>query len=72
MNERIKELALQAGYKDSGAVGITGMDDFLARFSDLIVQECIQVTANKQSVWPFAYLDFVELLMNHFKDNDES
>ena len=43
MNERIKELAKQAGYKHPDAVG--RCEDFayfsLEKFSELIVRECI-------------------------------
>lgn len=48
MNERIKELALQAEFKvyEGGRVGTPGYGDYikdgaLEKFADLIVQECI-------------------------------
>lgn len=55
MNERIKELALQAGYKHPNAVGMC--EDYayfsLENFAELIVQECADIVAN--SYLPDAY-----------------
>ena len=40
MNERIKELALQAGFKTDRLGHLFGGDD-IEKFAELIVQECI-------------------------------
>jgi len=48
MNERIKELALQAqkvvGYTDGGYTEIKALDQ--EKFAELIVKECIQAVKN--------------------------
>jgi len=36
MNERIKALAEQAGFSESGIKGIVGAEDFLERFAELV------------------------------------
>ena len=43
MNERIKELALQAGYKDLPTVRLAFYGFDKEKFAELIVQECIGV-----------------------------
>ena len=44
MNERIRELALQAGaaYNDDHAVSL--LDDEIEKFAELIVKECMELT----------------------------
>jgi hypothetical protein len=42
MNERIKELAEQAGYKPIGTFGDELMEIYNKKFAELIVTECIE------------------------------
>ena len=42
MNERIKELALQAGFKTDKHGHLFGSDD-IEKFAELIVRECIGI-----------------------------
>lgn len=39
-HELIMSLAKQAGYEQSGARGIVGMDDFLQKFAELLIDDC--------------------------------
>lgn len=43
MNERIKELAEQAGM---GPMGIAFSSEIMTKFAELIVQECIDIAKN--------------------------
>jgi hypothetical protein len=43
MNERIKELALQAGHKPLGTFADELMDIYNKKFAELIVEECANV-----------------------------
>lgn len=43
MNERIKELAEQAGYKDLPTVRLAFQGFDKEKFADLIIQQCIQL-----------------------------
>ena len=45
MNERIRELALQAGYKPLGTFADELMDIYNKKFAELIVQETIKQMA---------------------------
>lgn len=45
MNERIKELALQAGFKTDRIGHLFGGDD-IEKFAELIVRECNKVIVN--------------------------
>lgn len=47
MNERILELALQAGYKDSPTVRLAFQGFNKEKFAELIVKECIKVIDDK-------------------------
>jgi hypothetical protein len=66
MNERIKELAEQAGavFTDSHAASL--LDGEIERFAALIVRECAEVAAN--TVWEAEGVDFglVEECYKHF------
>ena len=46
MNERIKELALQAGYKHLPTVRLAFQGFDKQKFAELIVKECAQVAAD--------------------------
>ena len=53
MNERIKELAEQAGaefYADTILVNGKDADDLMRKFAELIVRECINVASNAKSL----------------------
>jgi hypothetical protein len=39
MDKRIKELAEQAGFQNSGGVGFIGMERFLTQFAELVRQD---------------------------------
>ena len=62
MNERIKELALQAGFKTDRLGHLFGGDD-IEKFAELIVQECIDI--NKQEL---AFNAF-ERLFNRYQEH---
>jgi len=46
MNERIKELALQAGAVFTDVHAVSLLDDEIEKFAELIVRECIQAVKN--------------------------
>lgn len=46
MNERIKELAEQAGYKDLPTVRLAFQGFNKEKFAELIVRECINIARN--------------------------
>jgi hypothetical protein len=46
MNERIKELAEQAGFYNMGIGLIIGIEEYHQKFAELIVRECLEI-ANK-------------------------
>jgi cupin superfamily acireductone dioxygenase involved in methionine salvage len=64
MNERIKELAEQAGYKHPDAVGIC--EDYAyfdhKKFAELIVREC----AKRVDYWESRQGEHTEDLLKHF------
>ena len=41
MNEKIKELAKEAGFNQMGIWNIIGIDEYNERFAELIVRKCI-------------------------------
>lgn len=43
MNERIRELSEQAGFNEMGIWNIVGIEEYHAKFAELIVQECVEV-----------------------------
>ena len=64
MNERIKELATQAGlqpFEDCGPGYVYKME----KFAELIVQECMQVAKNIKNVGGNCYVD--NMISNHFE-----
>lgn len=44
MNEKIKELAKEAGFNQMGIWNIIGIDEYNERFAELIVRQCIKST----------------------------
>jgi hypothetical protein len=42
MNERIKQLAEQAGFNQMGIYNIIGIEEYHQKFAELIVRECIR------------------------------
>lgn len=42
MNERIRELAEQAGFDHMGIGLVIGIEEYHQKFAELIVQECIE------------------------------
>ena len=77
MNERLKELALQAGFETNGAIYTVGnyqngheyfwaedfIEDELKKFAELIVKECIEL--NQQEL---AFNAF-ERMLNRYKEH---
>ena len=63
MNERIQQLAEQAGFIDRGTNHTAYMNFDHEKFAKLIVQECIEI--NKQEL---AFNAF-ELLMNKYQEH---
>ena len=51
MNERIKELALQAGFKTDRIGHLFGGDD-IEKFAELIVKECADIAEKWYSDYP--------------------
>ena len=51
MNERIKELALQAGFKTDRIGHLFGGDD-IEKFAELIVKECADIAEKRYSDYP--------------------
>ena len=72
MNERIKELALQAGFIDRGSNHTAYMGFDHEKFAELIVQQCMQrlkTTGGEESFYSnkvMNYLDCIEDLKLHF------
>ena len=59
MNERIKQLAEQAGYPDYMTYG---QDKVLERFAELIVLECAVIVGSMEE----PHQDIAELVKQHF------
>ena len=64
MNERIKELARQAGFVDKGNNITAYMNFDHEKFAELIVRECMQVTVNYPH--PVTKLTAAEHIARHF------
>ena len=58
MNERIKELAEQAGFYHMGIGLIIGIEEYHQKFAQLIVVECAKVS--EQSQWLEAKGEYYE------------
>ena len=61
MNERIRELALQAGFKTDRLGHLFGGDD-IEKFAELIVREC----ANRIDYWESRQGEHSDDLLKHF------
>jgi hypothetical protein len=61
MNERIKELAREAGFNHMGIGLVIGIEEYHQKFAELIVRECIEVVG-KATASPNGY----QALMKHF------
>jgi hypothetical protein len=74
MNERIKELAEQAGMTDDKYGMFFAKDKHdedgvdLEKFAELIVKDTMQVVANQLP--SNQYLDVAHAVIEHYKDND--
>ena len=70
MNERIRELAAQAGAsRRAGVGGLVFRDSELEKFAELIVKECMAVAAKQRKPANLNYNPgerFVEDLRQHF------
>jgi len=44
MNERIRELAEQAGFNEMGIWNVIGIEEYHEKFAELIVRECAEFT----------------------------
>jgi hypothetical protein len=70
MNERIKELAVQAGAETwsrapmRAVTGLAFTDENLEKFAELIVRECAEVAADRDA------LDIYEEIREHFGVSD--
>ena len=62
MNEQIKELALQAGWRfaDEATGNFSEYDKRLEKFAELIIRECANVAADHDA------LDIYEEIREHF------
>ena len=70
MNERIRELARQAGLTDF-VLTVTGMDNEVERFAELMVRECANTIKNNQwakdnQAWSKGMIYSAELIKEHF------
>ena len=70
MNERIKELAIEAKLISSESNGFdpTRLSIAQQKFAELIVKETMQVVANQLP--SNQYLDVVHAVIEHYKDAD--
>ena len=73
MNERIKELALKAGFKNYGGTSlyspyIEGMElnDELQEFAELIVRECARVDSEMNNPDHVDGKSFNQTILEHF------
>ena len=64
MNERIKELAEQAGFIDRGTNHTAYMNFDHEKFAELVVKETMQVVANQLP--SNQYLDVADAVIKHF------
>ena len=68
MNERIKELAIQAGMiiGDDSNFDMAKFMPKEVKFAELLVKETMQVVAN--NLPPNTYLDVADAVIEHFKE----
>lgn len=66
MNERIKELAEQAGFHVAPYDGIND-NDMIKKFAELIVHECAKLTLDyKSDQYYNGWLDYRDEIRKHF------
>ena len=51
MNERIKELAIQAGFDHMGIGLVNGIEEYHQKFAELIVRECADQIVSQGKDW---------------------
>jgi hypothetical protein len=70
MNERIRELILQAGFPKFGEMYVVTDSEELKRFADLILEECRKVLTEEYQKTPIEccghLLRLDEAILNHF------
>ena len=69
MNERIREVWIKAAREDSDPDNWDTQEQFIERFAELIVKECIQVGGPEDSYrdeWFEAKADSVSKIKQHF------
>ena len=72
MNERIKQLAEQAGFqyiKDEGIGWAGNYNDSLPKFAELIVKECMEVASPNYMDTPEDSAYYVELAIDRIADH---
>ena len=72
MNERIKELALQAGYAPLPGFDFANdlQEVFLQKFAELIVQECVRVALKERVDESDIYSESNPLVFEYLKGNN--
>ena len=69
MNQRIKELAEQAGFNHMGISLVIGIEEYHQKFAELIVAECIEIAqdrANFPGFPPNDVNDIIDEIREHF------
>ena len=66
MNERIRELALQAGYKPIGTFADELMEIYNKKFAELIVQECVSICKDKERPNLYGVREVETAIKQHF------
>ena len=66
MNERILELALQAGYKDSPTVRLAFQGFNKEKFAELIIRKCAELNFRELGLSGSASFDVSRMIKQHF------
>jgi hypothetical protein len=67
MNERIRELAEQAGFDHMGIWKIIGIEEYHQKFAELIIRECAELTLDhKNDDYYAGWLDYRDEIKRHF------
>lgn len=66
MNERIRELAEQAGFNSMGIWNIIGIHEYHDKFAELIVRDAISVVQSFRCKMDASNDNIVEALKHHF------
>ena len=64
MNERIRELILEAGFPTFGSMYVVSSGEELARFAELIVRECADLVDDHDESYP--YVSFGDMIKERF------